>query len=186
MRHIATDVAVAFLLSTRVICVKRLNFGWSSLGTGSCGSRELSVRWGSRSPTERRTFWGACERPIFDAAGLNQYYAPGESSSSDAAYRRHYCRGHLLFNRSSLLELLRVWPISIREPFWISGADFSRQYCSSLLVASLLSKHTRSSAIAEVPRDASCQLKSCQLPRNSTETIYTTSPDQIDGMKLEI
>ena len=44
---------------------------------------------------------------------------------------------------------------------------------------------TRSSAIAEGPRDASCQLKSCQLPRNSAETTYT-SPDQIDGMKLEI
>ena len=44
----------------------------------------------------------------------------------------------------------------------------------------------RSSAIAEGPRDASCQLKSCQLPRNSAETTYTTSPDQIDGMKLEI
>jgi len=29
---------------------------------------------------------------------------------------------------------------------------------------------TRSSAIAEGPRDASCQLKSCQLPRNSAET----------------
>ena len=27
---------------------------------------------------------------------------------------------------------------------------------------------------------------SCQLPRNSAETTYTTSPDQIDGMKLEI
>ena len=45
---------------------------------------------------------------------------------------------------------------------------------------------TRSSAIAEGPRDASCQLKSWQLPRNSAETTYTTSPDQIDGMKLEI
>ena len=45
---------------------------------------------------------------------------------------------------------------------------------------------TRSSAIAEGPRDATCQLKSCQLPRNSAETTYTTSPDQIDGMKLEI
>jgi len=33
---------------------------------------------------------------------------------------------------------------------------------------------------------ASCQLKSCQLPCNSAETTYTTSPDQIDGMKLEI
>jgi len=47
-------------------------------------------------------------------------------------------------------------------------------------------KLTRSSAIAEGPRDASCQLKSCQLPRNSAETTYTTSPDRIDGMKLEI
>ena len=45
---------------------------------------------------------------------------------------------------------------------------------------------TRSSAVAEGPRDASCQLKSCQLPRNRAETTYTTSPDQIDGMKLEI
>jgi len=45
---------------------------------------------------------------------------------------------------------------------------------------------TRSSAIAQGPRDASCQLKSYQLPRNSAETTYTTSPDQIDGMKLEI
>jgi len=44
---------------------------------------------------------------------------------------------------------------------------------------------TRSSAIAEGPRDASCQLKSCQLPRNSTETTCTTSPEQIKVMKLE-
>ena len=41
---------------------------------------------------------------------------------------------------------------------------------------------TRSSAIAERPRDASCQWKSC----NSAETTYATSPDQIDSMKLEI
>ena len=44
----------------------------------------------------------------------------------------------------------------------------------------------RSSAIADGPRDASCQLKSCQLQRNCAETTYTTSPEQIDGMKLEI
>ena len=44
---------------------------------------------------------------------------------------------------------------------------------------------TRSSAIAEGPRDASCQLKSCQLPRNSVETTCTTSPEQIEVMKLE-
>jgi len=49
--------------------------------------------------------------------------------------------------------------------------------------ASLL--FTRSSAIAEGPRDASCQLKSCQLPCNSAETTCTTSPEQIELMKLD-
>ena len=56
----------------------------------------------------------------------------------------------------------------------------------SLILGHSMGDCTRSSAIAEAPRDASCQLKSCQLPRNSAETTYTTSPDQIDGMKLEI
>ena len=41
----------------------------------------------------------------------------------------------------------------------------------------LMRRRTRSSAIAERPRDASCQLKSCQLPRNSAETTCTTSLD---------
>jgi len=44
---------------------------------------------------------------------------------------------------------------------------------------------TRSSAIAGGPRDASCQLKSFQLPRNSAETTCTTSPEQIEVMKSE-
>jgi len=43
----------------------------------------------------------------------------------------------------------------------------------------------KSSAIAEEPRDASCQLKSCQLPRNSAETTFTTSPEEIEVTKLE-
>ena len=43
---------------------------------------------------------------------------------------------------------------------------------------------TTSSAIAEGPHDASCQLKSCQS-RNSAETTCTTSPEQIEVMKLE-
>jgi len=66
------------------------------------------------------------------------------------------------------------------------------RYCQSvdLLQAKGPNGHlhssTRSSAIAEGPRDASCQLKFCQLPRNSAETTYTTSPGQIDGMKLEV
>ena len=44
---------------------------------------------------------------------------------------------------------------------------------------------TRNSAIAEGPRDASCQLKSCQLQRNIAETTCTTSPEQIEVMKLK-
>ena len=44
---------------------------------------------------------------------------------------------------------------------------------------------TTSSAIVEGPRDASCQLKSCKLPCNSAETTCTTSPEQIEVMKLE-
>ena len=47
-------------------------------------------------------------------------------------------------------------------------------------------KGTKSSAIAEGPRDVSCQLKSCQLRRNSAETTCMTSLDQIDVMKLEV
>jgi len=42
-----------------------------------------------------------------------------------------------------------------------------------------------SSAVAEGPREVSCQLKSCQLTRNSTETTYMTSPEEIEVMKLE-
>ena len=44
---------------------------------------------------------------------------------------------------------------------------------------------TSGSAIAEGPHDASCQLKSCQLPRYSAETTCTTSPEQIEVMKLD-
>jgi len=44
---------------------------------------------------------------------------------------------------------------------------------------------TRSSAIAEGPHDASCQLKSCQLPCNKAETTCMTSRERIEVMKLE-
>ena len=68
-----------------------------------------------------------------------------------------------------------VCEISVKQPVQATGRKQHRVVCI-----------TRSSAIAEGPRDASCQWKYCQLRRNSAETTYTTSPDQIDGMKLEI
>jgi len=54
-----------------------------------------------------------------------------------------------------------------------------------MYVPAELSYSTRSSAIADGPRDASCQLKSGQLPRSSAETTCTTSPEEIEVMKLE-
>jgi len=52
-------------------------------------------------------------------------------------------------------------------------------------LCSVVTEIIRSSAITEGPRDASRQLKSCQLSRNSAETTCTTSPEQIEVMKLE-
>ena len=71
-----------------------------------------------------------------------------------------------------------------------NGASQRTRYnamCKNLrrLIVILRLRPTRSSAIAEGPRDAPCQLKSCQLSRNSAETTCTTSPEQIEVMKLE-
>ena len=48
-----------------------------------------------------------------------------------------------------------------------------------LVVCCLLANKDIYIYIAEGPSDASCQLKSCQLPCNSAETTCTTSPEQI-------
>jgi len=55
-------------------------------------------------------------------------------------------------------------------------------YRQQLIIILIL---TKDSAIAEGPRDASCQLKSCQLSSNNAETICMTSPEQIEVMILE-
>jgi len=68
---------------------------------------------------------------------------------------------------------------------YAQGHSAMLRYTIRLSVCLSLAQKTRSSAIAEGPSDASCQLKSCQLPRNSTETTCTRSPEQIEVMKLE-
>jgi len=84
---------------------------------------------------------------------------------------------------------INEWVLCIPSLWWHFRCNSLRQpqnVCVNFFDFSVLTTITRSSAIAEGPRYASCQLKSCQLPRNSAETTYTTSPGQIDGMKLEI
>ena len=68
----------------------------------------------------------------------------------------------------------------------VSVIGMTNRRCGGHVDLRLAVSATRSSAIAEGPHDASCQLKSCQLPCNSAETTYTTSPDRINDMKLEI
>jgi len=60
-----------------------------------------------------------------------------------------------------------------------------QQFSSTALLLSVVQILTRSSAIAEGPRDVSHQLKFCHFPRNSAETTRTTSPEEIEVMKLE-
>jgi len=57
------------------------------------------------------------------------------------------------------------------------------QHCLMPPIGGGTTRLTRNSAIAEGPRDASCRLKSCQLPRNSAETTCTTSPEPSIGCR---
>jgi len=69
--------------------------------------------------------------------------------------------------------------------FVISDLHFSLSATCFFCVSTDWNLKTSSSAIAEEPREASCQLKSCQLPRNSAETTCTRSPEEIEVMKLK-
>jgi len=89
-----------------------------------------------------------------------------------------------LINLSSPSTLTSIWIILLT----ISPLSFCLFYLlsTSLNTLAFLPMTTRSSAIAEGPRDASCQLKSCQLRHNSAENTCTTSPEKkIEVMKLE-
>jgi len=80
----------------------------------------------------------------------------------------------------------RVWVIYIFYVLYIFttfGNDLADE--TVWKAAHSIAAGTRSSAIAEGPRHASCQLKSCQLLRNSAETTCTTSPEEIKVMKLD-
>ena len=78
----------------------------------------------------------------------------------------------------------------IREAVANKTVTDSRRLCTRFAIAGIayddnVKCKNKDPAIAEGPRDALCQLKSCQLPCNSAETTCTTSPEQIEVMKLE-
>ena len=53
----------------------------------------------------------------------------------------------------------------------------------------LIGHYDENKKLSYRPSDRAMRLVSsnlCHLPRNSAETTYTTSPDQTDGMKLEV
>jgi len=84
------------------------------------------------------------------------------------------CSCYMMKGKQKMNAIILLW----HSPQWCNSALLTVDHCKYIPTS------TRSSAIAEEPRDASCQLKSCLLPRNSAETTCT-SPEQIEVMKLE-
>jgi len=108
----------------------------------------------------------------------------------------HKASSHLICTQSAFtMSTVISGAMSVMGVFWLTlkvnsdpGTVYAMALCLSVRVCLSVtsqSSTTRSSAIAEGPHNASCQLKSRQLPRNSAETTCTTSPEQIEVMKLE-
>jgi len=93
-----------------------------------------------------------------------------------------YFRGRISTDHAAMGEYLSK---DLHEYMLINTTTVCLNHAEGQPKLGTLWKTTRSLAIAEARRDASCQLKFCQLPRNSAETTCTTSPEQIEVMTLE-
>ena len=108
-----------------------------------------------------------------------------------AAYRQVYDSLHLQFDcqkpGSALERSVIEYGLSIFFYVLYIFTTFGNDLADETVwkAAHSIAAGTRSSAIAKGPRHASCQLKSCQLLRNSAETTCTTSPEEIKVMKLD-
>jgi len=91
--------------------------------------------------------------------------------------RLHYTGLHLLC-LAALGDCRRDICLTIDTKFTHTSISNGDSYLDISNVANI--------GTAEGPRDASCQLKSCQLSGNSAETTCTTSPEQIEVMKLDV
>ena len=81
----------------------------------------------------------------------------------ESCCRRHSCK----------LDDQLTWPLT-HSDISVVFEFFPQNILIKLQAFNSQEIDTSSSAIAEGPRDASCQLKSCQLPRNSAETTWQT------------
>ena len=141
----------------------------ASPGFGVRGARR-SRRQSRRVPWSG--VWGGVSAPQPTRESEGASWAPPAGSGTQPRSISHFL--HILGHRTLLIARKILWSLDLREKLqillWKSGGDSHHSHLS--------------------PRDRamrwSCQLKSCQLPRNSAETTYTTSPDRIDGIKLEI
>ena len=86
-----------------------------------------------------------------------------------------------------LRHFLGVIRVRVVELYWFWQECCIKTSIICYLTSSVFLHYlaARSSAIAEGPRDASSELKSWQLRRNSAETTCTRIPEQIEFMKLE-
>jgi len=124
------------------------------------------------------------------AIDISLYYSSPRDTDNANTHRRrqifHSCQ-HFLTHASKRLyrgagsKMYGIWPPpSAPGPnpkpnptLHNFGHDFGEKIQGFL--RTFQAPKTRSSAIAKGPRDASCQLKSCQLLRNNAETTCTTS-----------
>jgi len=121
---------------------------------------------------------------------MRLYFGPCRSAVSSICARSSFPADRLaLVSAIAKGEPSLLAPASYRAMARPGPPNQPTRRCANSLTTyiqdSVVSRSTRNSAIAEGPRDASCQLKSCQLPRNSAETTCTTTPEQIEVMKLE-
>jgi len=134
----------------------------------------LLLFWFFQSPTAETPAWILTPKTSNDAVLRKE--VPFEGYKSEISYLTEFWGK---FGKNTSEKTILLLCKRVRTPVVATFVEINVVHSRPLV-------ETRSSAITDGTRDASCQLKSCQLPRNSAETTYTTSPDQIDGMKLEI
>ena len=130
---------------------------------------------------------------------LGSYFKrPKSSPARPSACNWYYCAQSIARPKAAC-ALRLSWAATLSNLGWMTEYDVTRKTGSTERVTTpaeedrvtaignthkkiYRAEPTRSSAIAEGPRDASCQLKSCQLPRNSAETTLRQVLNQVSAV----